>query len=68
MCVLHVYKKRRYNSTGATYFHGGRPLLENSSVNPRVSLCVRINCIETWINTLEKNIAWRCLAHQGKTK
>ena len=26
ICGLHAYDKRKYKSTGATYFHGVRPL------------------------------------------
>ena len=68
MCELHAYDKRKYKSTGATYFHGGRLLSEYSSVNPIIYICVTINFIETWINTLDKNITWRFLAYQDNTK
>ena len=68
MCVLHDYGKHKYNSTGATYFHVGRPLPEYSSVNFLASIFVTIKFIDTQINTLEKNIAWNCLASQDKMR
>ena len=42
VCGLHDYDKHKYNSTGATESHCGHPLLEDSSVNPLVSICVYI--------------------------
>ena len=68
MCGLHAYKKRNYKSTGATYFHDVRPLPENSSVNPLVSVFVRINFIDTWISTLDKKIDWHCLSYEDNMK
>ena len=37
----------------ATESDDGRPLPEYSTINMLVSLCVGINFIETWLNTLE---------------
>ena len=39
--------------TDATESDDGRPLPEYSTINMLVSLCVGINFIETWLNTLE---------------
>ena len=68
MFGLHAYDKRKDNLNGATYFHGGRPLTEDLYVNPLIYLCFNINCIDTLINTLDKNISWRCLDYQDKMK
>ena len=68
MCGLHAYKKLKERSTGATDFHGGQPLQEDSNVNPIISLCVTINFIDTWMNKLDKNIACICFSYQYKTK
>ena len=57
MCGLHAYKTRKYKSTVATDFHDCWPLPEDSSVNPLVYLCVAKTFIDTWINTLDENIA-----------
>ena len=68
MCGLYTYYKRKEKSIGATYFCGGRPLTEDSNLIPIISLCFTINFIDTWINTLDNNIAWRHLAYQDKMK
>ena len=68
MCGLHAYIKRKDRSTGATYFHGGQLLPEDSNVNPIYSLCVTIKFIDTYVNTLYNNIEWRCFYYQGNTK
>ena len=47
MCEFHAYNKLSYNSNGATYFHGGRPLPEDTNLNPIISVCVIINFIDT---------------------
>ena len=41
---------------------------EYSNVNPLYSLCVRINFIDSWINSSVKNIACRCLSYHDKMK
>ena len=66
-CGLHAYDKRKYLSTGTTYFHGGQTLLKGSNKNPLISLCVAIKFLENLINKLEKKIVWRCLTYQNKT-
>ena len=68
MCGLHDCEKCRKKSTGATDFHGGWYLPEDSNINPLIYICVAIHLIETWINTLDKNIAWYWLAYQDKTR
>ena len=68
MCGLHGYKKRKYKSTGETYFHGGRNLPEDSNLNLLVSLSRNTNFIDAWINTSEKNISWCFLVYQDKMK
>ena len=68
MCGLHAYDKNNDTSTNATKFGGGIPLQADSKINPIVSLCVRINFIDTWIFALEINFAWRCCAYQNNTK
>ena len=68
MCGLHAYEKRKYKSTGATDFHCGLTLPEDSSVNPPFYLCVTIHFIDMWINILDKNITWRSLACQYNMK
>ena len=40
LCVDYVLTKENY--TGATYLHGGRPLLEDLNVIPPISICVTI--------------------------
>ena len=65
---LYAYDKCKDKYTCATYFHGGWTLPEFSNVNPFIYLCVTINFIDAWINTLDKNIESRCLAHQDKMK
>ena len=68
MCRLHASDKRKEKSIGATYFHGGRPLPEDSNINTIISLCVTKCFIEAWIYTLDKNIALLFLAYQDKMK
>ena len=55
-------------STGAIEFHGGWPIPEDKILNSLISLCVAINFICTWINILDKNIAWSCLSYQYNIK
>ena len=67
-CVLYAYVQLKEKSTGAKDFHRGRHLQEDSNVIPTMYICVTINFIDTWINTLYKNISWRCLVYKDKTK
>ena len=68
MCGLHSYGKCKEDSTGATYFHSSQPLQEDLNVIPLSYIFVTINFIDTWIKTLGKNIACRCLVYQVKMK
>ena len=52
MCELYAYNKLKDNSNGATYFHGCRPLPEDSNVNPLISLFFNINFFDTCIYAL----------------
>ena len=63
---MYAYNQRKENSTGATYFNGGRPLPNTSNLISLIYICDNINFIDAWINTFERNIAWRCLAYQDK--
>ena len=45
MCGLHDCEKCRKKSTGATDFHGGWYLPEDSNINPLIYLCVTINLL-----------------------
>ena len=54
MCVLHAYEKQNDKSTYAKKCIGGRYLPEYSTINLHVSLCVIVNFIDTWLNTLEE--------------
>ena len=56
MIGLYYYYKKNDKSTDQTKFGGGRPLPEDSTINPPAYLFVIINFIDTWINTLEKNV------------
>ena len=55
-------------SMDATNFGGGIFLPEYSKINPPIYLCVSINSIDAWIQTLEKFIAWRYCAYQDNSK
>ena len=56
MSGFYAYDQHEEKLTGATYFHGGSPLPNNSNVIAIVSICVTINFIDDWINALDKNI------------
>ena len=45
MCGLNAYNKKYDKSTDATNFGGGRPVPEDSTINPLVSMFVIISFI-----------------------
>ena len=59
ICGLHVYEKLNDKSTDAEIFGGGRSLLEDSTIDSIVSLCVSLNFIYTLLKALANNFAWR---------
>ena len=47
-------------------FVGGTPVLEDSTINSLVSICVSLNFINHWFKLLAGNFLWRCYAHPDK--
>ena len=68
MCDLHAHDKKNDKSTYSTNVGGGRPLTDDSTINPRVSIYVSINFIDAWLNALAINFSWRSCAYQEKIK
>ena len=68
VCGLYSYNKQNDNSTDATNFGGVIHLPEYYTMNNHVYLCVIINFIDTWLNTLTNNCVWCCCAYQNNMK
>ena len=53
MCGLRAYDKQNDKLTYAKKIGSVRPLPEYSEINPLIYLCVGINFIYTWLNSLK---------------
>ena len=68
MCGLHAYDKNNDRSTDATNFGGGRPLPEDSTMDPLIFFLFSIEFIDTCFNALEESFSWSCCDCKEKTK
>ena len=60
MCVIDVHDKIHEIFSYLMSSGVGRPLPQDSTINPIKSLCATSSSIGTWLKSLEENYIWSC--------